>query len=120
MKQIILTLLLTATGYPAWAQRHVESLNTGWEFSRDSLFTTTETVDIPHDFQISQPWVAPSADEKADNSNAAANTRSRLSARGFKEMGTGWYRKRLEVSGERLEVSGKRVLLDFEGICPGG
>ena len=116
MKQLILTLLLTATGYPAWAQRHVESLNTGWEFSRDSLFTTTETVDVPHDFQISQPWVAPAADEKADNSNAAANTRSRLSARGFKEMGTGWYRRKLEVSGERLEVRGKRVLLDFEGI----
>ena len=116
MKQLILTLLLAATGYPAWAQRHVESLNTGWEFSRDSLFTTTETVDVPHDFQISQPWVAPAADEKADNSNAAANTRSRLSARGFKEMGTGWYRRKLEVSGERLEVRGKRVLLDFEGI----
>ena len=116
MKQLILTLLLTATGYPAWAQRHVESLNTDWEFSRDSLFTTTETVDVPHDFQISQPWVAPAADEKADNSNAAANTRSRLSARGFKEMGTGWYRRKLEVRGEKLEVRGKRVLLDFEGI----
>ena len=116
MKQLILTLLLTATGYPAWAQRHVESLNMGWEFSRDSLFTTTETVDVPHDFQISQPWVAPAADEKADNSNAAANTRSRLSARGFKEMGTGWYRRKLEVRGEKLEVRGKRVLLDFEGI----
>ena len=116
MKQLILTLLLAATGYPAWAQRHVESLNTGWEFSRDSLFTTTETVDVPHDFQISQPWVAPAADEKADNSNAAANTRSRLSARGFKEMGTGWYRRKLEVRGEKLEVRGKRVLLDFEGI----
>ena len=116
MKQLILVLLLTALGIDAKAQHHVESLNTGWEFSRDSLFTTTETVDIPHDFQISQPWVAPAANEKADNSNAAANTHSRLSARGFKEMGTGWYRKRLEVSGERLEVSGKRVLLDFEGI----
>lgn len=116
MKQLILTLLLTATGYPTWAQRHVESLNTGWEFSRDSLFTTTKTVDVPHDFQISQPWVAPAADEKADNSNAAANTRSRLSARGFKEMGTGWYRRKLEVSGEKLEMRGKRVLLDFEGI----
>ena len=116
MKQLILVLLLTALGIDAKAQHHVESLNTGWEFSRDSLFTTTETVNVPHDFQISQPWVAPAANEKADNSNAAANTRSRLSARGFKEMGTGWYRKRLEVSGERLEVSGKRVLLDFEGI----
>ena len=115
MKQLILTLLLTATGYPAWAQRHVKSLNTGWEFSRDSLFTTTETVDVPHDFQISQPWVAPAADEKADNSNAAANTRSRLSARGFKEMGTGWYRRKLKV--ESLKLKDKpRVLLDFEGI----
>ena len=50
-------------------------------------------VNVPHDFQIEQPWVAPSADERADNSDAGANIKSRLSARGFKEMGGGWYVK---------------------------
>ena len=74
MKQLILVLLLTALGIDAKAQHHVESLNTGWEFSRDSLFTTTETVDIPHDFQISQPWVAPAANEKADCSATSASS----------------------------------------------
>ena len=73
-------------------------------------------MDLPHDFQIEQPWVAPSAEEREDHSDAAANIKSRLSARGFKEMGTGWYRKRFEVRGQRSEVREKRVLLDFEGI----
>ena len=96
--------------------RKVESLNMGWEFSRDSLFTNARQVDVPHDFQIEQPWIAPAADEKADNSDAAANIKSRLSARGFKEMGTGWYRRNLEVRGKEQGARGKRYLLDFEGI----
>ena len=115
MRPFLLTLVLAALSMGAKAQRHTASLNTGWEFSRDSLFTSTEIVDVPHDFQISQPWVAPDASEKADNTDAAANTRSRLSARGFKEMGTGWYRKKLEVSSFMFQVK-QRVLLDFEGI----
>ncbi len=95
-------------------QRQVETLNFDWQFSRDSLFTNTETISVPHDFQISQPWVPPAADEKADNTDAAANIKSRLSARGFKEIGTGWYKKILNISPEQLK--GKRLLLDFEGI----
>ncbi len=94
--------------------RKVESLNMGWTFSYDSLFTNARQVDVPHDFQIEQPWIPPAADEKADNSDAAANIKSRLSARGFKEMGTGWYQRKLRV--ERLELREKRYLLDFEGI----
>ena len=94
--------------------RKVESLNMGWTFSYDSLFTNARQVDVPHDFQIEQAWIPPAADEKADNSDAAANIKSRLSARGFKEMGTGWYQRKLRV--ERLELRGKRYLLDFEGI----
>ena len=71
------------------------------------------TVDVPHDFQMEQPWVAPAADEKADNSDAAANIKSRLSPRGFKEMGVAWYRYHLTPA-DRLK--GRRLLLDFEGI----
>ncbi len=70
-------------------------------------------INIPHDFQIEQPWVAPSAEEKADNSDAGANIKSRLSARGFKEMGGGWYVKSISPKSDK---KGLRALLDFEGI----
>ena len=87
-------------------------MNFQWQFAYDSLFTNAKTIDVPHDFQIEQPWVAPSADEKADNTDVAANIKSRLSARGFKEMGTGWYRKTIT----HTPTSNTRYLLDFEGI----
>ena len=93
--------------------RQTESLNYSWEFSRQASFINAQTVDVPHDFQIEQPWVVPSANEKADNSNAAANVKSRLSARGFKEIGIGFYRKIITPPDE---WKGRRVLLDFEGI----
>jgi beta-galactosidase len=70
-------------------------------------------VDLPHDFQISQPWVVPSLDEKANNTDNAANVKSRLSARAFKEMGRGYYRKELTIE---KDLQGKRILLDFGGI----
>ena len=114
MKRIISLLsvvMLTATN--SLAQHQVETLNFGWEFSRDKSFKDVEKVNVPHDFQISQPWVTPSADEKPDNTNAAANIKSRLSARGFKEIGTGWYRKTITPD---ASMKGKRVILDFEGI----
>jgi beta-galactosidase len=95
------------------AQRTVETLNFDWTFSRDASFKEAEHINVPHDFQISQPWVTPSADEKPDNSNAAANIKSRLSARGFKEIGMGWYKKTIIPP---ADLKGKRVLLDFEGI----
>ena len=114
MKRIISLLsvvMLTATN--SLAQHQVETLNFGWEFSRDKSFKDVEKVNVPHDFQISQPWVTPSPDEKPDNTNAAANIKSRLSARGFKEIGTGWYRKTITPD---ASMKGKRVILDFEGI----
>ena len=115
MRRNILSLLLTLCVLPALhAQpRTVESLNASWEFSRDAQFSSIEHIDVPHDFQISQPWVPPAADEKADNTDVAANIKSRLSARGFKEMGTGYYRRTLTPD---ASLKGRRVLLDFEGI----
>ena len=87
--------------------REVINFNFDWTFN-DSL-----KVNLPHDFQIGQPWVAPDANERADNSDLAANVKSRLSARGFKEMGKGVYEK---VFTPDNAWRGKRVLLDFEGI----
>jgi beta-galactosidase len=70
-------------------------------------------VDLPHDFQIEQPWVAPDAAEEVDNSDPGANITSRLSGRGFKEMGKGWYRYHLTPHDS---LRGRRLLLDFAGI----
>ena len=72
-----------------------------------------QTVNLPHDFQISQPWVEPEAGDTGDKSNLMANIASKLSSRGFKEMGEGWYRKTF-IPDQAWE--GKRVILDFEGI----
>ena len=116
MKYRLLPILLGALlPLALFAQfRTMTSLNDGWEFSRDSLFKSVKVINEPHDFQIEQPWIPPLAEEKGDNKDVAANTKSRLSARGFKEMGKGWYRRWITVNGEWLKD--RRVLLDFEGI----
>ena len=112
MKRTLIFHFFIFTFLHLLAQRSVENMNFQWQFAYDSLFTNAKTIDVPHDFQIEQPWVAPSADEKADNTDVAANIKSRLSARGFKEMGTGWYRKTIT----HTPASNTRYLLDFEGI----
>ena len=106
---VITAVLMTLS---ASAQRHFECLNDGWEFRLNDEGPWKQ-VNVPHDFQIEQPWVAPAADEKADNTDVAANIKSRLSSRGFKEMGKGYYRLHYTPS---KELKGQRVLLDFEGI----
>ncbi len=121
----LISLLLTASAWAAPGPREHINLNFGWLFHAGDIPTiptasnfediTEEwrTIDVPHDFQIEQPWVAPSDDEKADNSDQASNFKSRLSARGFKEMGIGWYARTL-IPDERWRD--RRVLLDFQGI----
>lgn len=100
------------------------SINNNWLFKLGEVATPSITVseataagwrsiNAPHDFQIEQPWVAPDASETADNSDAGANIKSRLSARGFKEVGGGWYVKTITPS---ADLKGKKVYLDFQGI----
>ena len=114
MKRLFILPFLLCTSMVLIAQpRQTQCLNNGWQFSRDAQFTNVETINVPHDFQISQPWVPPAADEKADNTDVAANIKSRLSARGFKEMGLGYYRRTITPD---TSLKGRRVLLDFEGI----
>ena len=113
MKRIIIILLAVASSIGLTAQeRQVINLNFGWEFRLNNEGEWRK-VNLPHDFQIEQPWVAPAADEKADNTDVAANIKSRLSSRGFKEMGKGYYRYQLTPS---ADMKGKRILLDFGGI----
>lgn len=118
----IVSLLLPAA-VQAQSARKVTNINRGWYFHPGDA-TPSITVDkakadgwkpvnVPHDFQIEQPWVAPDASERADNSDAGANIKSRLSARGFKEMGCGWYVRTFTPASED---KGKRCLIDFQGI----
>lgn len=57
-------------------------------------------LDLPHDFQIEQPW------DKSANKG-----------RGFKSLGLGWYRKTFKAD---PNWKGKRILIDFEGIMLSG
>ena len=129
MKKLLFTIttaiisLLLPVATQAQTVRKVININRGWFFhsGESTPSITTEKakadgwklVNVPHDFQIEQPWVAPDASEKADNSDAGANIKSRLSARGFKEMGCGWYVKTFTPASED---KGKRCLIDFQGI----
>ena len=64
---------------PVVAQCDTISLNDSWQFHRfsevEELPTSfaglkfEETICLPHDFQISQPWIAPSPEEKGDATN---------------------------------------------------
>ena len=104
------------------AVRDTISINQGWQFHRGDVKNISElktsqsgddVVNLPHDFLIGQDWVAPDASERPDNSDAGSNVRSRLSSRGFKEMGIGWDRYELTP---KDEWKGKRIVLDFQGI----
>lgn len=126
MKRILFPLVVifvgVLTSFASENVRIAESFNFGWRFMAGDVAGAEQPqfddsqwrkVDVPHDFQIEQPWVAPDASERADNSDPGANVRSRLSSRGFKEMGIGWYRKTFTPD---VAWKGKRVVLDFEGI----
>lgn len=114
------SILLLLLSLPACAQRNTVNL-VDWQFTRAGLSPAQanqgsgdwQSVRLPHDFQISQPWVAPVADEHADNSDQAANVKSRLSSRGFKEMGKGWYRRTFTPDNS---WRGRRVMLEVGGI----
>ena len=112
MKRLLIITCVLLASMVSLAQRTVESLNFGWEFRLNDEGQWKQ-INVPHDFQIEQPWVAPAADERPDNTDVAANIKSRLSSRGFKEMGKGYYRLHYTPS---EAMKGQRVLLDFEGI----
>ena len=85
--------------------REIHLFNFDWKFhygdapnAHELIYNDTnwETLDLPHDFQINLPW----------DSSAGG-------ARGFKEMGIGWYRKIFKAD---PSWKGKKILLDFEGI----
>lgn len=119
----ILALAAAISAFAAPTERETVNMNFGWMFHAGDIpaIPTTmpkdgdswQAVDLPHDFQIEQPWVAPGNDEQGDNSDQASNFKSRLSARGFKEMGIGWYVRTIR---SKEEWKNRRVIIDFQGI----
>ncbi len=120
----VMMLMLVCSASIAMQAREVVNLNFDWSFHLGELDAVPtalpaagaagwERVDVPHDYQIAQPWVEPSPEERPDNGDGAANFKSRLSARAFKEMGAGWYVKSYTPD---ASLKGQRLLLDFEGI----
>jgi len=97
--------------------RETINLNMGWDFhfgdGNPASFKDWTPVDLPHDYQISQPWVEPLPGDAGDYGDQASNISSRLASRAFKEMSAGWYRKTLTPP---AGWKGRRVLLDFQGI----
>ncbi len=106
----LLILLSMCTHLSAQA-RYVISLDRGWTFTDDA--GNTSIVNLPHDFLIGKPWAEPDPDDHGDSSNEAANVKSRLSSRAYKEMGVGTYVRTLAIPDS---LQGKQLLLDFGGV----
>jgi beta-galactosidase len=116
MKKIVtLTFVCLLFGASLVAQnnssqgRIAQLFNFGWKFQAGDIPDAQNpgfndagwrTLDLPHDFQIEQPW---------------DKTASR--GRGFKAMGIGWYRKTFKAD---PNWKGKQIGLDFEGIMLSG
>ncbi len=110
MKKTIFLLLCLMQMVCIYAQdatsgRITQLFNFGWRFhlgdvkeaqAVDYDDASWRTLDLPHDFQMEQPW-----DESAGG------------ARGFKAMETGWYRKSFQADEAWKD---HRVLLYFEGV----
>lgn len=111
MKSFLMAFIVSLLSVPTFADnvqknfRADELFNFGWKFClgdiKDAQSVTFDdsswrNIDLPHDFQIEQPW---NKDSKA--------------ARGFKDMNIGWYRKTFKADNA---WKGKRVFIDFEGI----
>lgn len=102
---VLLSVTKIGHGQASAGNRTNELFDFGWKFHYGEMENGAQPglddadwrpLDIPHDFQINQPW----------DSTAGG-------ARGFKNMGVGWYRKTFKAD---PSWKGKEVLLDFEGI----
>lgn len=125
-KLLVFLATLSMCAIVSAQQRSTNSLSFGWLFHAGDTpdgaslkldDSGWKRIDLPHDFQTEQPWVAPDPSERPDNTDAAANIKSRLSGRGFKEMDKAWYRYHLTPADS---LKGRRLLLDFGGIISTG
>ena len=114
-KKILLTIVTffyTTFLFAQSKHEHVrinQLFNFGWKFKAGEISNAQNLtyndsdwrkLDLPHDFQIEQPW-----DKSANR------------GRGFKATGIGWYRKTFKADSTWI---GKQILLDFEGMMLSG
>ncbi len=102
---LVLLLILEATTMASNTHREKHLFNFDWKFcladienAFDRSFNDADwrQIDLPHDFQFEMPW-----DSLASR------------GRGYKPMGTAWYRKTFNAN---PTWEGRRVFLDFGGI----
>ena len=120
-KRKLLSICLFSVAMLLTAQpRAVNDLSFGWRFLDGDLSGAEQVslddaqwriVNLPHDFQIEQPWVLP--EPKGKNSKSTTSANGLLLNRGFKPMVKGWYRYHLTPADS---LKGRRLLLDFGGI----
>ena len=83
MKKVLLFTAIFSFALVAKAQRGTLNIDFGWQFKlvRSDVqpaqinfhSSDVQDVDLPHDFQISQPWMKPAPGERADFSDQAAS-----------------------------------------------
>ncbi|WP_430813814.1 glycoside hydrolase family 2 TIM barrel-domain containing protein [Carboxylicivirga sp. RSCT41] len=96
--------------------------NFGWKFYYGDIAEASKPdfddsqwrdINLPHDFQIEQDWITKEQDYKLNSKTPGDPRGSAYAPRGFKPIGTGWYRKTFEAP---QAWKGKRIFADFEGI----
>ena len=99
-------LLVNATQRQLW--------NFDWKFyygkndeahSRDCDDSKWRLLDLPHDFQIEQPFIEPTKEQ--------IKNKTEDKGRGFKPYSQAWYRKTFVAN---PQWKNKRVIVDFEGV----
>ena len=99
MKKIIITMMLVIAAVSASAQTKRQLFDFGWQFSHNG---TTQTVDLPHDWDI---FEGPNSGKGATGTGG-----------GWFEAGKGEYRKRFTIDNGQLTIDNSLVKLHFEGV----
>lgn len=85
-------LFISSVIYVRAESRIIENFNSGWKFHAGDIENGASPslndhlwrdINLPHDFQIEQPWVQPGSSESGSK-DATANTSSTLSHVGLK------------------------------------
>ena len=97
MKKLLITMMLVVAVVTTSAQTQRQLFDFGWQFTHNG---TTQTVDLPHDWDI---FEGPHAGKGATGTGG-----------GWFEAGKGEYRKKFRV--QSLELRDKLVKLHFEGV----
>ena len=123
MKKNLITTMLFIAAISASAQTR-QLFDFGWQFTHNG---TTQTVDLPHDWDIFEgPNSGKAAIEREPSDariSSAEREQARLKVKGATGTGGGWfeagkgeYRKRFTMDNGKLIMDNSLVKLHFEGV----